>query len=46
MNAIAQVFIHGYPELIQSDNWKEFTDKILYTYFTEKGANHIYRLFL
>ena len=32
VNAIAQVFIFDYPELIQSDNWKEFTNKTLNAY--------------
>ena len=31
-NAIAQVLINGYPELIQPDNGKEFTKKTLNAY--------------
>ena len=41
-NAIAQVFIHDYPELIQSDNEKEFTDKTLYAYLEGINVKHLY----
>ena len=41
-NAIAQVFIHGYPELIQSDNGKEFTNKTLNVYLEGIDVEHLY----
>ena len=41
-NAIAQVFIHGYPELIQSDNGKEFTNMTLNAYLEVIGVMHLY----
>ena len=41
-NAIAQVFIHGYQELIQSYNEKEFTNKTLNTYLEGIDVNHLY----
>ena len=41
-NAIAQVFIHGYPELIQFDNGKEFTYKILNAYLERIDVKHLY----
>ena len=41
-NAIAQVFIHGYPELIQSDNGKEFTNKTLNAYLEGIDVKHLY----
>ena len=41
-NKIVQAFIHGYPELIQSDNGKEFTSKILNTYFAETEVKYFY----
>ena len=41
-NAIAQVFIHGYPELIQSDNGKEFTNKTLNAYLERIDVKHLY----
>ena len=33
-NAIAHVFIQGYPEILQSDNGREFVNKILDAYLT------------
>ena len=41
-NAIAQVFIHGYPELIQSDNGKEFTYKTLNAHLEGIDVKHLY----
>ena len=41
-NANAQVFIHGYPDLIQSDNGKEFTNKTLNAYLEGINAKHLY----
>ena len=41
-NTIAQIFIHEYAELIQSDNIKEFTNKIHNTYLTEIEVIHLY----
>ena len=41
-NAIVQVFIHGYPELIQSDNGKEFTNKTLNAYLEGIDVKHLY----
>ena len=41
-NAIAQVFIHGYPKLIQSDNGKEFTNKTLNAYLEGIDVKHLY----
>ena len=43
-NAIAQVFIHGYPELIQSDNGKEFTNKTLNAYLEGIHVKQLYEL--
>ena len=40
-NAIAQVFIYGYPELIQSDNGKEFTNKTLNAYLERIDVKHL-----
>ena len=42
-NAIAQVFMHGYPELIQSDNGKEFINKTLNVYLEGIDLKHLYR---
>ena len=41
-NIIALVFIHGYPELIQSDNGKELTNKTLNAYLEGIDAKHLY----
>ena len=41
-NAIARVFIHGYPELIQSDNGKEFINKTLNAYLEGINEKHLY----
>ena len=41
-NAIAQVFIHGCPELIQTDNGKEFTNKALDTYLEGIDVKYLY----
>ena len=41
-NAIANVFIQGHPEIIQSDNGKEFTNKILDEYLSGINVTHIY----
>ena len=41
-NAIANVFIQGHPEIIQSDNGKEFTNKILDEYLFGINVTHIY----
>ena len=41
-NAIAQVFIQCYPELILSDNEKEFINKILNAYLEEIEVKHYY----
>ena len=41
-NAIDQVFMHGYPELIQSDNGKEFTNKTLNAHLEGIGVKHLY----
>ena len=41
-NEIAQVFIYGYPELIQSDNRKEFTNKTSNVYLEGINAKHFY----
>ena len=41
-NAIAQVFIRGYPELIQPDNGKEFTNKTLNVYLEGIDVKHLY----
>ena len=43
-NTIAQVWIHSYAKLIQSDNGKEFTNKILNTYLAEKEVKYLYGL--
>ena len=43
-NTIAQVFIHGYPELIQYDNEKEFDSKMLNAYLSEIEVNYLYGL--
>ena len=42
-NAIAQVFIRGYPELTKSDNGKEFTNNIFNAYLAEIEVKHLYR---
>ena len=41
-NAITQVFMHGYPELIQSDNIKESANKTLNAYLEGIDAKHLY----
>ena len=41
-NAIAQVFIQGYLEIILSDNEKEFINKILNVYLEEIEVKHYY----
>ena len=41
-NSIAQVFIHVYLELIQSDNEKEFANKTLNAYLEEIDVKHLY----
>ena len=41
-SAIAQVFINGYPELIQSDNGKEFINKTLNAYLEGIDVKHLY----
>ena len=41
-NAIANVFIQGHPEIIQSDNGKEFINKILDEYLSGINITHIY----
>ena len=41
-NTVAQVFMHGYLELIQSNNIKDFTNKILNAYLTEIQVKHLY----
>ena len=41
-DSIAQVFIHSYPALIQSDNGKEFTNKTLNTYLEGIDVKHLY----
>ena len=41
-NAIVQVLIHGYQELIQSDNGKEFTNKTLNVYLEGIYVKHLY----
>ena len=41
-NAISQLFIHGYPELIQSDNGKEFINKTLNAYLEGIDVKHLY----
>ena len=38
---IAQLFINRYPEIIQSDNGKAFTNKILELYLEEIELNHL-----
>ena len=40
-NAIAQVFIQGYPEIIQSDNGREFVNRILHTYLICINVRHV-----
>ena len=40
-NAIAQVFIQGYPEILQSDNGREFVNKILDAYLISINVRHI-----
>ena len=40
-NAIAQVFIQGYPEILQSDNGREFVNKILDAYLICINVRHI-----
>ena len=42
-NAIAQVIIHYYTELIQSDNGEEFTNKTLNAYLEGINAKHLYQ---
>ena len=41
-NTIAQVFIHGYTKLIQYDNEKELTNRILNAYLAETEVNYLY----
>ena len=41
-DAIAQVFMHDYQELIQSDNGKEFTNKTLNAYLEGIDVKHLY----
>ena len=41
-NAISQVFIHGYPELIQSEYEKQFTNKIFNAYLVEIEVKNLY----
>ena len=41
-NAIAQVFINSYPELIQSDKGKEFTNKTLNAYLEGIDVKNLY----
>ena len=41
-NATAQVFMHGYPELIESDNGKEFTNKTINAYLEGIDAKLLY----
>ena len=40
-NAIAEVFIQGYPETLQSDNRREFINKILNAYLVRINIRHI-----
>ena len=42
-NAIAQVFIQGYPEIFQSDNRREFVNKTLKAYLISINVRHILR---
>ena len=41
-NTIAKVFIHGYPEQIQSDNGIDLKSKILNAYLAEVEVKHLY----
>ena len=40
-NAIAQVFIQRYPEIIQSNNGTKFLNKILYSYLISINVRYI-----
>ena len=41
-NAVTQVSIYSYPELIQSGNGKELINKILNEYQVEIEVKHLY----
>ena len=41
-NSVAQVLIHGYLELIKSDNGKEITNNIPNAYLEENWSKHLY----
>ena len=40
-NSIEQVYIQGYPEILQSDNIREFFNRILNAYFISINVKHI-----
>ena len=41
-NVIANFFIWRYPEMSQTDNWKEFTNSKLKSYIKGIGIDHIF----